>query len=110
MPLTSPNAAFAPRQEGVSYIRNWTSSGGPSRWRSYGGSRRARYALRSSRTSIGGNGGAFGARLTRNGEPLRREKTTESCLQRCSDATTTRSDFGNRRHSSACFQKRKSEN
>src|ERR1700732_1777960 len=107
MRSASPNAAFRPRREGVFCIRNWTSSGGRSRLQSYDGSRRARYALRSSQTSTGGNGRAFGGRLTKHGEKLRREKTTESFLQRCSDATRTRSDFGNRRHSSDYFRKGK---
>ena len=62
---TSPNVAFAPRREAVSYIRNWTSSGGPFPLQSCDGSRRARYALRSSPTSTGGNARAFGVRLTK---------------------------------------------
>src|ERR1700732_2181142 len=107
MPCPPPTAPSPPRREGVFYIRNWTSSGGRSRLQSYDGSRRARYALRSSQTSTGENGSACGVRLTKNGETLRREKTTESFLQRCSDATRTRSDFGNRRHSSDYFQKGK---
>src|SRR5438105_5981882 len=101
---------FVPLGGEASCHQNWTSSGEPWRLRSNAGSRPAKYARRFSPTSIVGEGGVFGVRLTKNGKTLRRGWTMESSSPQCSDVTRTRSDFDNRRRSSDYFRKSKSEN